>query len=85
LLCIWGIARPFVAVNSSGLQRLDIAPDVFLALAEPVLEASKHLLFLALGEGQIVVREVGVLLLQLPFDFVPVAFISSLVMPQDRR
>ena len=49
------------------------APNLFLRLAKTLLQAAEQLIFLALGEGQVVVRELPILLFELSLNFVPVA------------
>ena len=52
---------------------LDLAPDLFFGLPE-TLQPPEQFVFLALGEGQIIVREIGIFLLQLALHFIPAAF-----------
>ena len=39
-----------------------LAPNLFLCLAKTLLQTAEQLVFLALGEGQVVVRELPILL-----------------------
>jgi hypothetical protein len=57
-----------------GLQIRDCLADLFLVLAESLLEASQQFVFLAFGECQIVVSELSVFLFQLALELVPIAF-----------
>jgi hypothetical protein len=56
------------------LQLLDGPPDFFLVLAEPLLEPAQQFVLFALGEDEVIVGKLAILLLQLAFDFVPVPF-----------
>ncbi len=56
------------------LQAVDDFTNVFLGLAEALLQAAVKLVFLAVGEGEIVVGELTVFLFQFAFEFVPIAF-----------
>jgi hypothetical protein len=56
------------------LEFLETFADLFLALAEALLEPPEKFFLFAFGEGEIVVRELPVFLLQLTFDLVPIAF-----------
>ena len=56
------------------LEVFDFVPNLFFGFAKALLQSAEQLIFLALGERQVIVGELAVLLLQLPFDFVPVAF-----------
>jgi hypothetical protein len=50
--------------------------------AKALLQAAEQFLFLAFRKFQIIIRKLGVLLLKLSFDFVPVLpLIWSLVIP----
>ena len=57
----------------------DLAPQFFFGFAEAPLKPSEQFIFLAFGEGEIVVRKLGVFLFQLAFDFVPVSFEGKFV------
>ena len=42
-----------------------LAPHLFLCLAKTLLQTAEQLIFLAFGEGQVVVRELPILLFEL--------------------
>jgi Protein of unknwon function (DUF3008) len=72
-------ARILIAVDAGasqvqGLSLFDFATKLLLVHSQPLLEPAQQFFLLALGECQIVIRELGILLLQLAFDLVPVAF-----------
>ena len=56
------------------LELFDLPTDVLLGLAEPLLQAAEEFVFLAFGKGEVVIGKLAVLLLQLPFDLVPISF-----------
>jgi hypothetical protein len=56
------------------LEAADEVPNAFLRFARPLLDAAKHFVFFAFLEGEVIIGELAVLLFQLPFDFIPVAF-----------
>ena len=56
------------------LHRLHFSANLFLSLSKALLHPAEKLIFLAIDEGEIVIREFAVLLLQLAFYFVPAAF-----------
>ena len=60
--------------NFRCLYKLDFPVNLFPALAKALLQAAEQFLFLAFGECEIVVRELRILLFELSFYFVPVAF-----------
>jgi len=60
--------------GESALQPLNLGPDVFLRSAQALLQAAQEFSLLALGKSQVIVGQLSVFLLQLAFDFVPVAF-----------
>jgi hypothetical protein len=66
--------RRIIVGNFRCLYKLDFPVNLFPALAKALLQAAKQFLFLAFGECEIVVRELRILLLELSFYFVPVAF-----------
>jgi hypothetical protein len=49
------------------LEALDLGPQLFFALAELMLEATEHLIVFTFGKGEIIVGQLGVLLLELAF------------------
>jgi hypothetical protein len=67
-------AGAFGSNTRGGLKPFDFGADVVFRFAELLLESTEQFLFFAFCEGKVVVGELTVLLLQLAFDFVPVAF-----------
>ena len=63
-----------VAGKGSELERPDFVPDFLLGAPELFLQPPEQFIILAFGKGEIVVGQVGILLLELAFDFVPGAF-----------
>lgn len=55
-------------------EPLDFGADVVLGFTKAFLQAPEKFLLLAFSKDEIVVGQLPILLLQLAFDFVPVAF-----------
>ena len=53
------------------LELFDFAPNVLFRLSEALLYTTVEFVLFAISKGEIVVSELAVLLLQLPFDLVP--------------
>jgi hypothetical protein len=54
----WGYGH-----SIDNLEPFEFAADLFFGLAKPLLQTAEQLIFLALGERQVVLREFGILLL----------------------
>ena len=64
----------WLLVGATGLERGDLGADFLFGAPERLLQAADEFIILAFDEEKIVVREVGILLLEFAFDFVPGAF-----------
>ena len=67
------------------LGSVDQLRNLLLALAELLLQMAKQFLFLAIGVGQVVISEIGELLPELPFQFMPFTFELEFVHDQVRK
>lgn len=56
------------------LRFVDRPPNLVLVLAQTLLQTAEQLFFLAFGKSEVVIRQLGILLLQFALNFVPVAF-----------
>lgn len=56
------------------LRFFDRPPNLVLVLAQTLLQTAEQLFFLAFGKSEVVIRQLGILLLQFALNFVPVAF-----------
>jgi hypothetical protein len=56
------------------LEGADLVSDFLFGAPELFLQPAEEFVVFALGKGQVVVGEVGILLLELAFDFIPGAF-----------
>ena len=54
-------------------ELFDFAADFFLLLAESLLQTAEELILFSLSKGEVIVRKVGILLLQFSFYLVPTA------------
>ena len=57
-----------------GSERRDFFAEIVFAASETLLESPKHFVLFAVGKREIIIGELRIFLLQLAFDFVPIAF-----------
>jgi hypothetical protein len=55
------------------LKAFELATDLLLGLAKPLLQTAEQFVVLTLGKGQVIVGELSVLLFEFAFDLVPTA------------
>jgi hypothetical protein len=55
-------------------ESADEIAEIFFRFARSLLDAAQNFVLFALFEGEVVIRQLRIFLLQAAFDFIPVAF-----------
>ena len=61
-------------VEMDGSESADEIAEIFLRFASSFLDAAQDFVLFAFFEGEVVIRQLRIFLLQAAFDFIPVTF-----------